>query len=76
MKKIILILTCIVLYSCTTTKKIANDYDLLFEKSGGTETDTYENVIQYYKNLSEDYNQISLLEIGTTDSGHPALSSI
>lgn len=70
MKKVALLFAIIALVSCSKTKS-DRDYTTLYEKSGGTETEIYENVIQYYKDLSNDYNQISLFEIGKTDSGHP-----
>lgn len=61
----------IVLVSCTSTQKKDRDFTILFETSKGTETDTYEDVIKFYKDLSNDFNQISLFEIGNTDSGNP-----
>ncbi|HLV40430.1 M14 family metallopeptidase [Xanthomarina sp.] len=42
-----------------------------FEKSGGTETETYQEVINYFKSLSIIYPEISMLEMGKTDSGEP-----
>ncbi|MCX7547628.1 M14 family metallopeptidase [Xanthomarina sp. F1114] len=42
-----------------------------FEKSGGTETETYQEVISYFENLSHVYPQISIQEMGKTDSGKP-----
>lgn len=52
-------------------KKPAFDFTTKFEKSEGTETTTYAETIEYYKNLAETYPEISLLEIGKTDSGYP-----
>ncbi|HLV14692.1 MAG TPA: M14 family metallopeptidase [Xanthomarina sp.] len=42
-----------------------------FEKSGGTETETYAEVINFFKNLSATYPEISMKEMGVTDSGEP-----
>ncbi|TYA54779.1 M14 family metallopeptidase [Formosa maritima] len=42
-----------------------------FEKSGGTETATYPEVVHFYKNLSETFPEISIQEMGKTDSGEP-----
>ncbi len=43
-----------------------------FERSGGTSTGTYVEVIDYYKRLSQLYPDNSrLVEMGMTDSGYP-----
>ncbi|MCH8330564.1 MAG: hypothetical protein IH946_04160, partial [Bacteroidetes bacterium] len=42
-----------------------------FEKSNGTETATYHEVIDYYKKLDEIYPPIKMLEYGSTDAGIP-----
>lgn len=57
--------------SCSNTSKKTIDFTTLFEKSQGTETPEYKDIITYYKNLSEAYNQISLFSFGQTDSGEP-----
>lgn len=51
------------------TSKI--DFTTVFEKSNGLETATYEETIQFYSNLSKEFDQISIQEIGETDSGKP-----
>ena len=51
-------------------KKTYN-FTTLFETSNGTETPTYKEVISFYKNLAEAYQEISLVEFGETDSGKP-----
>lgn len=68
-----LLLPLAIVISCNTPSKTTSekDFTILFEKSGGTETDTYENVIQFYQDLASEYPQISLFEIGETDSGYP-----
>ncbi len=74
MKRIIFIFSLLAVFSCTTTeKKNANkiDFTTTFEKSKGTETPTYPEVITYYKNLAETYPEINIKEIGMTDSGNP-----
>ncbi|UII28102.1 M14 family metallopeptidase [Fulvivirga maritima] len=43
----------------------------VFEKSDGKQTGTYEQTIQYYKELSAESPYISMQEVGETDSGHP-----
>ncbi|MFN8343535.1 MAG: M14 family metallopeptidase [Spirosomataceae bacterium] len=42
-----------------------------YEKSKETETATYEEIIQFYRELDKKYDQASLLEVGTTDIGKP-----
>lgn len=71
MKKLILLLLSVFIFSCSSNKKSSKNYTILFEKSNGTETDTYENVIKFYKNLANDFQKITLFEIGKTDSGEP-----
>ncbi|MFV0573448.1 MAG: M14 family metallopeptidase [Xanthomarina gelatinilytica] len=43
----------------------------VFEKSEGKETGTYSEAIRFYKNLSATYPEISMQEMGLTDSGYP-----
>ncbi|UOB16863.1 M14 family metallopeptidase [Abyssalbus ytuae] len=70
MKRILLIYL-IVITGCN--KNIQKDYDFttVFEKSEGQETATYNQVIEYYKNLADKYNTISIEKTGETDSGEP-----
>lgn len=75
MKKLWLILgIAISISSCDLSKyRLVKDYDFetQFEKSDGTETATYAQVIDYYERLAEAYPSITLQEFGTTDSGYP-----
>ena len=62
----------IVISACTSkknTKKL--EFRTQFEKSKGTETPEYKNVISYYKDLANTYPQISLFEMNKTESGEP-----
>ncbi|MEN8857524.1 MAG: M14 family metallopeptidase [Flavobacteriaceae bacterium] len=71
MKKIsflFLAMTCMMCQQETPSNK---DFITQFEKSGGTETPEYKDVISYYKDLSDTYSEISLFEMGATDSGNP-----
>ena len=43
----------------------------VFEKSGGTSTSTYEQAIDFYKDLAETSEYIQIKEMGSTDSGFP-----
>ena len=75
MKKISLALfAAIVLISCDFSKyRLVKKYDFVtrFEKSGGTETATYDEVIDFYKQLADAYPSVQLREFGKTDSGEP-----
>ena len=75
MKKIfIATLIACVFISCDLSKyKLNKEYDLetLFEKSGGTQTSTYSEIIKYYEELDESFTSIQLEEYGQTDSGEP-----
>lgn len=71
MKKFILLCFAIGFMACQ--QQGSNDKDLTthFEKSNGTETPEYGDVISYYKKLADSYSEISLFEMGETDSGNP-----
>ncbi|WP_452226095.1 M14 family metallopeptidase [Lacinutrix cladophorae] len=70
MKKFLLLL--IILTSCSSEKNKSNfDFTTTFEKSQGTETASYKEVIQYYSQLAEEFPEISIQAIGETDSGKP-----
>ena len=71
MKKIVLVIALFV-FSCTSEKtKSITDFTTVFETSNGTETATYHQTIQYYIDLADAYSEISIQEIGETDSGKP-----
>lgn len=72
MKKLTLLLFSVFIISCKTdNKKTTQNFTTLFEKSIGTETPEYKDVIQYYQNLADNYSEISLFEMSKTDSGNP-----
>lgn len=64
--KLFLLLVC--LGSCAP---IYSQTLIPYEKSQGTETETYAQIIEFYTALSENYPSISIYEIGETDSGFP-----
>lgn len=75
MKKIFIasILACVFI-SCDLSKYKLNkeyDFETVFEKSGGTQTPTYSEIIKYYKELDAAFTSIELKEFGLTDSGEP-----
>lgn len=74
MKKLVFLL--IIITSCsnkTDSKKkdLDIDFTTAFEKSNGLETATYSETIEYYSDLADNYSEISIQEIGETDSGKP-----
>ncbi|WP_242202553.1 M14 family metallopeptidase [Aestuariivivens insulae] len=48
-----------------------DNFETHFEKSKGLETATYNQTIQFYKDLANAYTEISIDSIGETDSGKP-----
>ncbi len=73
-KYLVLSLGLLSLISCDLEKyQLVTEYDLetRFEKSGGKETGTYEEVIDFYTQLAESSGKVSLEEFRKTDSGKP-----
>ena len=75
MKKLILLF--VIILSCSEKSdqkkdiKSNKDFTTVFEKTEGLETATYQETIQYYKDLADAYSEISIQAIGETDSGKP-----
>ena len=70
MKKIIAILVLIV--SCNNpNEKPYYAFETPFEIHEGLETATYKQAIKHYSDLAAAYSEISIQEIGETDSGKP-----
>jgi len=73
MKYVFYLLSIAVLFSCS--KSVDNpdniDFTTIFEKSNGTQTPTYDEVIQFYQDLDKAYVSIKTYEVGTTDIGKP-----
>lgn len=62
----------ILLVSCHNSKnETPFNFETRFEKSGGVETATYLETIQFYTNLAKAYLEVSIQAIGETDSGKP-----
>ena len=68
MKKRILFLIIVIFITC---QQHNNTFITQFEKTGGIETPEYLDVINYYKELSNAYSEISIFEMGDTDAGYP-----
>ncbi len=72
MKKIIVCcFFAITIFACKQKDESVLDFTTQFEKSDGTETPEYKDVISYYKKLAKTYDEISIHSIGKTDSGEP-----
>lgn len=71
MKKTLIIYILIIFFGCSKNNTVPTNFETLFEKSNGLETETYFNVITFYKNLAEAYPQIEIKEMGITDSNYP-----
>ena len=69
MKKIFLLLITVLFSTCQPHDN--NTFITQFEKSGGTETSQYTDVINYFKELSSTYPELSVFEMGETDAGYP-----
>lgn len=59
------------IFLSVTFTSYTQDYRTVFETSKGKETATYQQTIDFYSILADSYPQISLIEIGMTDSGIP-----
>lgn len=64
-------LILIFIVSCAGNKNTRPNLTTLFEKSKGTETPEYKEVIAYYQQLSATFDEISMFTFGQTDSGEP-----
>ena len=72
MKKIVYFISFFLLLSCDVSEKEnATGFKTLFERSAGTETPEYKDVIAFYAALADAYNEISLFSFGQTDAGEP-----
>ena len=75
MKKILFpVLLLLSLSSCDFSDYILKqdlDFTTVFEESGGTETATYRQVIDFYQDLAAVYPTVEIRAIGETDSGKP-----
>lgn len=73
MKKTAILLVLLALFfSChTSDKKDVINFTTQFEKSNGTETPVYADVISFYQKLATAHTEISIFKVGQTDSGNP-----
>ena len=71
MRKLYFLCILLAFFSCQQKSSNNQDFTTLFEKSNGTETPEYAEVISYYQDLADSYSEISMFEMGETDSGYP-----
>lgn len=71
MSKNLTILFLICSFFTINSQNLNTDFRIPFEKTNGTETSTYFETIDYYKSLAKKYPEISIFEMGKTDSGYP-----
>ena len=70
MKKLVFLTLLFFVFSCGNSSNNTLDFTTQFEKSGGTKTPTYQDLISYYEKLAAAYSQISLFSFGQTDQEH------
>ncbi|WP_158857270.1 M14 family metallopeptidase [Lunatibacter salilacus] len=60
------------IFGCSVSQVAGQgDFSTLFETSKGTQTPEYADVIDYFKQLADHFEDIIMVEKGTTDSGFP-----
>ena len=70
MKRFLLLV--ILISACKSpTHEEKGSFTTLFETSGGTQTPTYEEVIDFYIELAREFPEINIQTMGETDSGYP-----
>ena len=58
--------------SCVeNTEKVSPDHQTPFERGNGNTTATYEELMEFYRDLAREYAEINLQTLGETDSGEP-----
>lgn len=58
--------------SCTSDRKKTDyDFTIKFETSKGMETATYDEIIEFYSQLSDAYQSVTMYQMDKTDSGKP-----
>ncbi|MGB5943821.1 MAG: M14 family metallopeptidase [Leeuwenhoekiella sp.] len=70
--KYLFLLSALLILACAEKPK-PEDFDLetIFEKSNGTQTATYDEIVKFYEDLDEAYVSIKTYKWGKTDSGEP-----
>ncbi|MFD2585425.1 M14 family metallopeptidase [Croceitalea marina] len=72
MKNYFFLFLLLLFISCETTLEEQNaSFKTVFEQSGGKETATYSQTIEFYRNLAKEFPEVNIQTIGNTDSGYP-----
>lgn len=66
-----LIITILFIQCNKKTEQTESNFETVFETSNGTETPEYNDVIKFYKDLSETFNSVAIYDMQKTDSGQP-----
>lgn len=70
--RLVILITFLVLLSCEEKTEDAQiNFPTPFETSEGTNTATYEEVIDFYISLAREFPEVNIQTIGNTDSGEP-----
>lgn len=69
--RIYLAIVIFAILSCTEQSESNFDFTTKFESSNGLESATYQETINYYKELEKKFKSIKVDSFGTTDSGFP-----
>ncbi|MBT8261930.1 MAG: M14 family metallopeptidase [Bacteroidia bacterium] len=70
MRKLIPLLVLSVLCACSKSKEETSfDFTTKFEKSGGMETATYDEVVEFYTQLADAHTSVAIYDMDRTDSG-------
>jgi hypothetical protein len=67
---LILLLSSIA-FSCKQKGDITLNFETVFEQSDGLKTATYQESLNYWKKLSDQFKKVNLLTYGETDAGLP-----
>ncbi len=72
MKYLPILCLLLLLSACETEKEDkTSSFPTVFEQSGGKESATYRQVIDFYIGLAREFPEINVQTLGETDSGHP-----
>ncbi|HBR53722.1 MAG TPA: hypothetical protein EYN07_01110 [Flavobacteriaceae bacterium] len=66
-----LIITILFIQCDKKIEQSESNFETVFETSNGTETPEYNDVIKFYKDLSETFNSVAIYDMQKTDSGQP-----
>lgn len=61
----------ILMFCCLSGWSYGQNFSTVFEKSGGKQTATYFECIEYYRQLSDKYSSLKMVPFDTTDAGYP-----